>query len=57
MRVLGWSEAKETWEQVYQECPAAAVEEALAWLEELAELHQQTWTARGKPGAFASERF
>ncbi len=30
---------------------------ALAWLDRLAELHQQTWTARGKPGAFADPFF
>ena len=36
---------------------AASVSEALAVLDELAVLHQATWTARGKPGAFANPVF
>ncbi len=36
---------------------AATAERALAIYEELVELHQASWTARGGPGAFASERF
>jgi CelD/BcsL family acetyltransferase involved in cellulose biosynthesis len=36
---------------------AQTVAEALAWLEALAALHQATWTARGKPGAFANPFF
>jgi CelD/BcsL family acetyltransferase involved in cellulose biosynthesis len=36
---------------------AADVPEALAMLDELAQLHQSRWTARGKPGVFASPRF
>ncbi len=36
---------------------AATVAEAHAVLDELARLHQATWTARGKPGAFANPRF
>lgn len=36
---------------------AADLPEALAMLDELAQLHQDSWTARGKPGAFASKRF
>lgn len=36
---------------------AASVEEALAFLDALAVLHQARWTARGKPGAFANPDF
>jgi CelD/BcsL family acetyltransferase involved in cellulose biosynthesis len=36
---------------------AATLPEALAILDELAQLHQASWIARGKPGAFASKRF
>ncbi len=36
---------------------AAALDEALVFLDALAALHQATWTARGKPGAFANPRF
>lgn len=36
---------------------AQSVEEAHAMLDELAVLHQATWTARGQPGAFANPRF
>jgi CelD/BcsL family acetyltransferase involved in cellulose biosynthesis len=36
---------------------ATSVDEALAFLDHLAELHQQTWQSRGQPGAFASELF
>ncbi|HEV7498920.1 MAG TPA: GNAT family N-acetyltransferase, partial [Vicinamibacteria bacterium] len=36
---------------------AADVPEALAMLDELAQLHQNRWTGRGKPGVFASSRF
>ena len=36
---------------------AAHVAEALAFLDALAVLHQATWTARGKPGAFANPAF
>jgi hypothetical protein len=38
------------------EC-AEDVETALRLLCELAELHQKTWIARGKPGVFRSEKF
>jgi len=34
-----------------------SVRDALAWLDELADLHQQSWTGRGQPGVFASKRF
>ncbi len=33
---------------------AATVEAALGYLAELIKLHELTWTARGKPGAFAT---
>lgn len=36
---------------------AATVERALAIYDELVDLHQASWQARGGPGAFASERF
>ncbi len=36
---------------------AAAIEEASAWLDDLARLHQATWTARGRDGAFAAPFF
>ena len=36
---------------------AAGREESLAYLDQLAELHQASWTGRGQPGAFASSRF
>lgn len=36
---------------------AADIGQALEMLEELAELHQGHWTARGRPGAFGSLRF
>jgi CelD/BcsL family acetyltransferase involved in cellulose biosynthesis len=36
---------------------AATPAEAHAYLDELAVLHQQTWTARGKPGCFAQPFF
>ncbi len=36
---------------------AAGPGEALRFLDELAELHQKSWTGRGKAGVFASERF
>lgn len=36
---------------------AATVAEAHACLDALATLHQQSWTKRGKPGAFANPRF
>lgn len=36
---------------------ADGLAEAHAWLDELAWLHQKTWTARGKPGAFAHPFF
>ena len=36
---------------------AATLEEAHARLDALARLHQATWTARGKPGAFANPVF
>jgi hypothetical protein len=38
---------------------AAAETEAMAhaWLDEMAELHQATWTARGQPGSFADSFF
>jgi hypothetical protein len=36
---------------------AGTKDEALAMLEELADLHQRSWVARGKPGVFASTRF
>lgn len=35
----------------------ANLSEAAAFLEELAELHQRSWTDRGHPGVFASHRF
>lgn len=36
---------------------AATAAEAHCWLDELATLHQATWTARGQPGAFAHPFF
>jgi CelD/BcsL family acetyltransferase involved in cellulose biosynthesis len=36
---------------------AGTAAEALAMLQELADLHQRSWVARGKPGVFASARF
>jgi len=36
---------------------ASTVEQALAYLDALAILHQQTWTSRGQPGSFASATF
>lgn len=36
---------------------AATVDEAEAYLAELSQLHQQLWTSRGEPGAFAGEFF
>jgi hypothetical protein len=36
---------------------AGDVSEALRFLDELAALHQATWTSRGRPGAFASSKF
>jgi CelD/BcsL family acetyltransferase involved in cellulose biosynthesis len=36
---------------------AAAPDEALDFLDALARLHQATWTARGRPGAFANPAF
>lgn len=36
---------------------AATVDEAWAFLDALAVLHQATWTARGRPGAFARPEF
>jgi CelD/BcsL family acetyltransferase involved in cellulose biosynthesis len=38
-------------------CRAADAAQAHAWLDELAVLHQATWTARGRPGAFAAPFF
>ncbi len=35
--------------------PAASLAEALAWQEQMAELHQAHWLARGQPGAFGSD--
>jgi CelD/BcsL family acetyltransferase involved in cellulose biosynthesis len=37
--------------------PASDCSRALAMLEEMAGLHQATWTQRGRPGAFSSEPF
>ena len=36
---------------------ARSVAEALTFLDELARLHQKTWSARGMPGAFATPTF
>jgi len=36
---------------------AASVAQAQSFLDELAMLHQATWTRRGRPGAFANPRF
>lgn len=36
---------------------ACGPEEAIARLDELAELHQETWRGRGEPGVFSSRRF
>lgn len=36
---------------------AETLDQARTWLAALAVLHQQTWTARGKPGAFAQPGF
>lgn len=36
---------------------AATTTEALAYLDQLAVLHQKTWVSRGSPGSFASPRF
>ena len=36
---------------------AQSIEQAQAMLAELARLHQDRWTAKGRPGAFASPRF
>lgn len=36
---------------------AADIAEALEWLAALEDLHTATWTARGRPGAFANPRF
>ena len=36
---------------------AETLDEALGFLEALAALHQASWTARGRPGAFANPRF
>ena len=36
---------------------AATLEQAMAFLDALAALHQAAWTARGKPGAFANPCF
>jgi hypothetical protein len=36
---------------------AETVEEALAMLDELAQLHQARWQSRGKPGCFSSRKF
>jgi CelD/BcsL family acetyltransferase involved in cellulose biosynthesis len=36
---------------------AATVDEAASFLDALAALHQATWTARGRPGAFANPEF
>ena len=36
---------------------AQSIEDAQAMLAELARLHQDRWTAKGRPGAFASARF
>ena len=36
---------------------ARSVEQALAIYDDLAELHQKRWEARGKPGCFAAPRF
>lgn len=36
---------------------ATDAREALAMLDEMAQLHQSRWTGRGKPGVFASPRF
>ncbi|MBI5835560.1 MAG: GNAT family N-acetyltransferase [Armatimonadetes bacterium] len=36
---------------------AATVEDALTMYDELSDLHQQRWEARGKPGCFAAPRF
>lgn len=36
---------------------AATLDQARDWLAALAVLHQRTWTARGKPGAFAQPGF
>jgi hypothetical protein len=41
----------------YRVYTAAAADDALAMLDELAGLHQRTWVSRGKPGAFASTKF
>lgn len=38
-------------------CRATTTQDAHAWLDEMAELHQATWVARGKPGAFADPFF
>ena len=37
--------------------PARDVDEALAMLDQLAELHQRTWTGRGEPGSFRAAPF
>jgi CelD/BcsL family acetyltransferase involved in cellulose biosynthesis len=42
--------------QLVLEC-AGKTQEALTQLRELAMLHQESWTARGAPGAFQSQRF
>lgn len=36
---------------------AASPGEALEWLDRLAALHEATWRARGRPGAYANPRF
>jgi CelD/BcsL family acetyltransferase involved in cellulose biosynthesis len=36
---------------------AANEEESFVFLDELAALHQQSWSARGKPGVFAARKF
>lgn len=36
---------------------ASDAEEAIRWLQEMAELHNATWTARGRSGAFEHEEY
>ena len=36
---------------------AASIEEASVWLDDMARLHQATWSARGRDGAFAAPFF
>ena len=39
------------------QCRASSLDEALAYLDELATLHQTSWRRRGQPGAFAEPFF